>query len=184
MKFHFLLRWYDKALELSRHPRATFYLAVLSFVDASIFPVSPNFMILPMAFAKPNKAFYYALIAILGSFLGGMVGYAIGYFSYEVIVEPFIHWMGYVKQYERAIDWFQEWGYWAIIVGCFLPFFPYKIFTIGAGVMQLHFLGFLVVSLIGRSCRFLLIAIIIRFGGPKVEPALRRALMRLGPGTP
>ena len=178
MKFKFLLKWYDTVLEWSRHPKAILYLGFLSFIDASLFPISPNFMILPMSFAEPKKAFYYAFITIMGSFLGGMLGYVIGYFAYETIVQPFIAWMGYMERYEIAMSWFSAWGHWAILVGCFTPFVPYKIFTIGAGVLQWNFLGFLFFSFIGRTGRFLAIASIIRWGGPKVEPVLRRTLIR------
>ncbi len=179
MQFPFLLKWYDKILTWSKHPKAPFYLGVLSFIDASLCPISPLFMILSMSFAEPQRSFYFALIAIVGSFFGGILGYMIGLLAYEVIVYPFIHLMGYVKYYQMALQWFDAWGYWAIIIGCFMPFMPYKIFTIGAGILQLNFPGFLLVSLIGRAGRFLVIAAIIRWGGPKVEPYLRRMLTQL-----
>jgi len=178
MQQPFLLKWYEKALTWSRHPKAAWYLGILSFIDASLFPVSPIVMILPMSFAAPKRAFYFASIAIVGSFLGGMVGYCIGFFAYELMVEPFIQWMGYTAYYQIAMQWFNKWGCWAIFIGCFMPLAPYKIFTIGAGALQLDFFSFLLSSILGRSGRFFLIAVIIRLGGPKVEPVLRRMLAR------
>ena len=182
MKQPFLLKWYEKALDWSRHPKAVWYLGILSFIDASLFPISPIVMILPMSFADPKRSYYFALIAILGSFFGGIVGYCIGFFAYELIVEPFIHWMGYAQYYKTAMQWFEESGPWAIFFGCFAPLAPYKIFTIGAGALQLDFLSFLISSILGRTGRFLLIASVIRFGGPKVEPLLRK-IMGSGPAS-
>jgi membrane protein YqaA with SNARE-associated domain len=76
------------------------------------------------------------------------------------------------------MHWFEKWGPWAIFLGCFAPLAPYKIFTIGAGALQLDFLSFIFSSILGRTGRFLLIAVIIRLGGPKVEPILRKILAK------
>lgn len=172
-----LLRLYEKVLEWSRHPRAIFYLTFLSFVDSSIFPLSPLFMLIPMSFADPNRAFFYAGVTTLSSIAGGIAGYCLGWLAFETIVQPFLVWMGYMEGYQNALQSFQQWGYWAIFIGCFSPFVPYKIFTIGAGVMQLNLSGFLLVSALGRALRFFIIAGMIRWGGPKVEPILRRIIV-------
>lgn len=171
--------FYDKVLEWSSHPKASRYLAFVSFVDSSVFPVSPLFMLLPMAYAKPERAFGLAWTCIVWSVLGGIIGYFLGFFAFEVFLEPFINRMGYAESYRVAMVWFQEWGFWAIFLACLSPIIPYKIFTIAAGVLQLNFPGFLVASFLGRSLRFFLIAAVIRFGGPKVEPFVRRTLARL-----
>ncbi|HXH54253.1 MAG TPA: VTT domain-containing protein [Gammaproteobacteria bacterium] len=179
MHFRFLVPWYDKILRWSAHPKATRYLALVSFIDASFFPISPLFMILPMSVAEPKRAFQFAGIVIVSSFFGGILGYGLGFFAFEGIVNPFINMMGYSGYYQLAAQWFQEWGFWAILFGCVTPFIPYKIFTIGAGVMQLHFGWFLLASLTGRTIRFLLIATIIRWGGPKAEPLFRKTLLKI-----
>jgi membrane protein YqaA with SNARE-associated domain len=179
MHFRFLLPWYDKVLKWSKHPKACWYLGLVSFIDASLFPLSPLFMVLPMSFSNPARAFHFAAIVIVTSFVGGMIGYSLGLFAFEALISPFIHWMGYATYYEMAMHWFHQWGFAAILFGCLTPFIPYKIFTIGAGVMQLNFGGFLLASLLGRILRFLLIASIIRWGGPKVEPVLRRTLTKI-----
>jgi membrane protein YqaA with SNARE-associated domain len=174
-----MLSWYEKVLGWSRHPKATRYLALLSFIDASLFPISPLFMFLPMSFAEPNRAFSFASITTIASLIGGAVGYALGLFAFEILVNPFIQMMGYEHYYQMSLQWFQTWGFLAIIMGCLSPIIPYKIFTIGAGVMQLNFGWFLLASAIGRTLRFFLIAAFIRWGGPKVEPLLRKTLTRI-----
>ena len=168
-----LRRCYQKVLAWSRHPKAVHYLAFVSFVDSSLFPVSPAFMFIPMAFAKPTRAFWYAGVCTLSSVLGGILGYFLGFFAFETLIEPFIAWMGYTVWYQKALEWFQEWGFWAIFVAGFSPI-PYKIFTIGAGVLQLNFPGFLLASCLGRTVRFFLMAAAIRWGGPTIEALFRR----------
>lgn len=176
------MRWlqnlYNKVLNWSRHPKAPTYLAFVSFVDSSVFPVSPVFMLIPMAFARPEKAFLFATITSISSILGGLMGYILGMMAFEAVMLPFLQWMGYMGLYQSALQWFQQWGFWAILLACFSPI-PYKIFTIGAGVLQLPVGLFLVSSGIGRFLRFFLIAIVIRFGGPKMESWIKRFFVNL-----
>ncbi len=179
MQVKFLLNWYEKILVWSQHPKAVRYLGFVSFVDASLFPVSPLFMILPMSFSKPHRSFYYALVAIVGSFFGGIIGYYLGAFAAESVINPFIQFMGYTHYYDLSKEWFQNWGFWAVLFGCFSPFIPYKIFTIGSGLMKLDFVSFLLASLFGRALRFLVIATVVYWGGPKMEPFLRRLLLKM-----
>ncbi len=174
-----LEKLYETVMRWSRHPNAIYYLGFLSFIDASLFPISPNFMLIPMSFAKPNRAFIFALMTLCGSVLGGISGYLLGFFAFKTIVHPFLEFMGYMSSYQAALLSFNQWGYWAIFVGCFSPFIPYKIFTIGAGVMQLNLGWFLLASTLGRALRFFIIAGVIAWGGPKMEPFLRRKLGRM-----
>lgn len=179
MRLAFLLNWYNRVLQWSRHPKASYYLGLVSFIDASFFPISPLFMLLPMSFSEPNKSFRYAFIAIIASFFGGILGYALGALAADTVVKTFMEFMGYSPYYQRFAEGFQTWGFWAVLFGCFAPFIPYKIFTIGSGLMKLDFISFLLASLVGRAIRFLLIAAIIYWGGPKTEPWLRKFLTRL-----
>lgn len=170
----FLSRLYTKVLQWSRHPNAPRYLVLVSFIDSSVFPVSPLFMLLPMTFVRPDKAFQFAFITAISSILGGILGYLLGLGAFEAVMSPLLQWLGYMDMYQVALQWFQRFGFWAILIGCFSPFIPFKIFTIGAGVLQLPFGWFLLAASIGRFLRFFLIAIVIRWGGPKVEPFLKR----------
>lgn len=173
-----LYNLYEKVLGWSRHRHATRYLGLVSFVDSSVFPISPLFMLIPMTFALPKRAFYYATITAVSSILGGILGYFLGLFVFEAVVHPFLTWMGYMSAYQLALDWFYKWGFWAILIGCFTPFIPFKIFTLGAGVLHLHLGWFLMCASIGRFLRFFVIAAVIKWGGPKMEPFVRRTLAR------
>lgn len=173
----FFIKAYEKVIQWSKHPKAAKYLTILSFIDASVFPVSPMFMFVPMAFAHPKNTFFYAWLGTLGSILGGIVGYGLGYFAFDMLMRPFLEWMGYLPLYHNALQWFQEYGFWAVLFGCFSPI-PYKVFTIGAGMLQLQFGLFLVATAAGRFLRFFIIGFLIWWGSPKMETFLRKTFTR------
>jgi len=164
---------YEKVLKWSRHPKASRYLAGVSFADSSVFPISPIIMIIPMSLAEPQKAFRWAWIATWFSIFGGILGYALGKYAFQPFILPFLQDLGYMEAYQSALNSFATWGYWAVFIGAFMPI-PYKVFTIGAGVLGLNLPLFLLSSFGGRGIRFSVIAGLIRFGGPKFEAWFRR----------
>lgn len=174
---NYIFQWYQKVLTWSRHPKAPWYLGFVSFVDASFFPISPAFMLIPMALAAPKKAFYFAFIATLASTLGGVLGYALGMWAFQPLIAPLFEALGYTDTYLQAIRFFEQWGHWAVFFAAFTPI-PYKLFTIGAGVMGLNLPLFLLASFGGRGGRFVIMAGLIRFGGPRVENWCRNYLAK------
>ena len=112
---------YDKMIQWSGHKKAPYYLAGVSFIESSVFPIPPDVMLIPMVISRPMKAWEYAFITTLFSILGGLLGYAIGYFAFEWIAEPFITMMGYEASYNKVVKWFAEYGIWIIIAGGFTP---------------------------------------------------------------
>ena len=171
----FVFNWYEKVLIWSRHPKAPFYLGLVSFADSSIFPISPVMMIIPMTLAMPLKAFRWAWIATIYSVLGGCAGYALGKWAFKPLLLPLIEYFGYSTVYQSALNSFGTWGYYALFFAAFIPI-PFKFFTIGAGVLSLNLPLFLLSSCAGRGLRFSIIAGLIRFGGPKMEGWFRRYL--------
>jgi len=169
---------YTRVMRWSAHPRAPRYLATLSFAESSFFPIPPDVMLAPMALARRDRAWYYALLTTLASVAGGAAGYLIGYFAFE-LVEPIIREAGYWERYERAREWFDAWGFWAIFLAGFSPI-PYKLFTISAGVIAMNFPLFLLASLIGRGARFFLVAGLMVWGGEPMERNLRLYIDRIG----
>jgi len=169
---------YERVMRWAQHRHAPWYLAGLGFAEASFFPVPPDVMLAPMALAKPKAAWGYATLAMIASVCGGMFGYLIGVFAFEM-VKPWLHAGGYWPAYLRAEEWFLQWGVWAIVVAAFSPI-PYKVFTIAAGAVAMPFFPFMVASAIGRGSRFFLVAGLMRWGGEGMQRILRDYIDRLG----
>lgn len=171
-------RLYDTVLRGAAHPRAPWLLAALSFAESSFFPVPPDVMLAPMVLVRPQRAPHFALVATLASVLGGLLGYVIGYFALELI-RPVLYELGDWQSYLTVRGWFAHWGFWVVFVAGFSPI-PYKVFTIAAGAMHVAVAPFLLASLLGRGGRFFLVAILVAWGGVKVEPWLRTYIDRIG----
>ncbi len=162
----------------ARHRHAPWYLGGLSFAESSFFPIPPDVMLAPMSLANPSRALWFALITTLASVAGGVFGYMIGLFAFD-LVEPLIREGGHWDKYLLAQEWFARWGFWAIFIAGFSPI-PYKVFTIAAGVAAMPLAPFVVASLVGRGARFFLVAGLMALGGPRMETALHRYVDRLG----
>lgn len=169
---------YDKTLRWSSHHRAPYYLAGVSFAESSFFPIPPDVMLISMGLAKPKYSWKFALIAMLFSVFGGVLGYLIGYYG-MALIEPYLMSSSYATSVTRITHWFEHQNVWLVILAGFTPF-PYKIFTITAGMMHLQFLMFLLGSFIGRGLRFFLVSGILFFAGAKIEPQLRRYVDKIG----
>lgn len=169
---------YDRVLVWSRHPHAHWYLGALSFAESSFFPIPPDVMLAPMVLARREKAWSFATLTTITSVVGGIAGFAIGMVAIEW-VQPALERFGYLDAYQRAQDWFVEYGFWAILAAGFSPI-PYKVFTIAAGAMSMMFLPFVAASIVGRGGRFFLVAALIFWGGERFEQNLRRYVDLLG----
>lgn len=165
-------------MQWSQHRHAPYYLYSLSFAESSFFPIPPDFMLAPMALAKPQRAMTYALLTTISSVLGGLLGYAIGMLFMQWL-EPYIIHFGYADTLLKVESWFKLWGFWVMFVAGFAPI-PYKFFTIAAGAMQIPLLPFIIGSVFGRGGRFFLVALLIRWQGAKVERMLIKHIDRLG----
>ena len=173
---------YDKVMLWSKHQYAPYYLYLTAFVESIFWPIPVDIMLAPMALAKRESAWRFALGATLFSVLGGAIGYYIGHALYEPVVVPFIEFMGYQDKMVTAQAWFAEWGIMVIFIASFTPI-PFKVFTITAGVMSMMFIPFLFTALIGRGLRFFLVAGIMVFGGEKMESKLSKYIDILGWAT-
>jgi len=170
---------YHRVMRYSRHRYAPYYLSLLSFVESFILPFPPpDVMLAPMSLSRPLLAMRFAALTLLFSVLGGLVGYLIGAFLFDQ-VEPFIIEWGYQAKFEKVTVWFEQWGFWAVLVAGFSPV-PYKIFTIAAGVLNLAIIPFVLASIIGRGARFFLLAWCLAKFGPAIEPRLVRYIEYIG----
>jgi membrane protein YqaA with SNARE-associated domain len=169
---------YDRVLAWAAHRHAPRYLGVLSFAESSFFPIPPDVMLAPMTLARPQAATRLALLTTVASVLGGLAGYAIGYFAMD-LAEPWMRNAGYWEGYLEVRHWFERWGFWAVLAAGFSPI-PYKLFTIAAGTLSMFLPAFVLASLVGRGARFFLVAYLVRWGGPAVESRLRTHVEILG----
>lgn len=169
---------YNKTSSWSAHRHAPYYLAGVSFVESSFFPIPPDVMLISMGLATPRRAWHYALIATLFSVIGGMLGYLIGLYGIEFI-QPYIEASPYASSYHQIQGWFEQRGVWIVILAGFTPF-PYKVFTVASGAMHLAFIPFVVGSIIGRGLRFFLLCGLLYFFGERLETRLRRFIDIIG----
>jgi membrane protein YqaA with SNARE-associated domain len=170
---------YDRVMKWSRHPHAPYYLAGLSFSESSFFAIPPDVMLAPMCIANPRRGWWFAGLTTITSVLGGLFGYAIGVFAFD-LVQPLLGEGGrYHGVFQQAKGWFDHWGVWAVLIAGFSPI-PYKIFTIAAGVLSMALLPFVLASLVGRGARFYLVAALMAWGGERMEGTLRRYVDRVG----
>jgi membrane protein YqaA with SNARE-associated domain len=179
---NFFSKLYEMVLIWSKHRLAPVYLSILSFAESVFFPIPPDVMLAPMALSKPEKAWRFAFYTSVASVLGGMVGYLLGSLLFEPVVQPLLVSFGYEDKFATIGEWFKEWGIWVVFLAGFSPI-PYKLFTITAGVMQMAFLPFVIVSAISRSLRFYLVAGLMKWGGKPMEEKLRLYVDRIGWGV-
>jgi len=138
-------------------------LMILAFVESFISPILPDVLLIPMCLANPSMAIYYAGATTLASVVGGFIGYSIGAWLGPVAVNRFIpkrHW-------DRIKNLAEKHGGWAVFWGAIAPI-PYKFVSISAGVLGLNRRLFLLITILGRSKRFLLIGILLYYVGPSV----------------
>lgn len=169
---------YNRVIEWSRHRHAPYYLAAVSFAESSMFPVPPDVMLVSMSLVKPKNSWCYATLATIASVLGGILGYVIGVFLFPFVFAYF-EWLGYAEAYHTVQHWFHVWGILVVFVAGFSPI-PYKLFTIGAGAMQLALFPFIVASLIGRGLRFFLVAGAMYWRGERLHHLMHKYIDAIG----
>jgi len=172
-------RLYQLVLKWAAHPRATRYLAALSFAESSFFPIPPDVMLAPMVLAQRHRAWFLATLTTVWSVLGGVVGYLIGMFLFNIVAQPMIQFYEAEATFDAARAQFQVHGVWIVFLAGFTPI-PYKLFTISAGLASMSLLPFVAASLVGRGARFFLVAGLIYAGGERFEKQLRRYADTIG----
>ncbi|RMD47389.1 MAG: DedA family protein [Alphaproteobacteria bacterium] len=159
-------RLYEWTLGLAAHPRALWALALIAFLESSVFPIPPDVLILPMVIAAPRRGLLIATVALAASVAGGMLGYAIGALAYDSIGARIIAFYGLEDGFARFRETYNQWGAWAVLIAGVTPF-PYKVITILSGLTGLDLGVFTLSSIIARGLRFFLLAgLLMAFGEP------------------
>ena len=152
---------YKKCLDLAAHKSSKYYLAIVSFIESSFFPIPPDVMVIPMVISKKNDFIKIFLITTIFSVLGGMLGYLIGAFFFEFGAH-IMSFYGYedklskIKENLVNSDGFYAWLGVLFLAG-FTPL-PYKVFTIASGLIGFNFIIFILISLISRGLRFFIVS--------------------------
>jgi len=166
---------YDWTLSLAERRDALWVLAVVSFVESSVFPIPPDVLMIPMILAAPRRAFLIAGVATVSSVLGGVLGYALGAFFFETVGQPVLGFYGYTEKFAEFQTTYNEWGAWAVLIAGITPF-PYKVITILSGATGLDFVVFSVASVVARAARFFLVAALLWKFGPPVRAFIEKRL--------
>ena len=161
-----LRRLYHRVLALSASPRATWWLAAVSFAESSFFPIPPDVLLVPMIIARPERAWRLATLCTVASVAGGLLGYAIGYALYDQVAAPLIRFYHGQASADAFVERFNQWGLWVILIKGLTPI-PYKIVTITSGIAHFSLPTFIAASVVVRGCRFFALAALLRrFGAP------------------
>ena len=149
----------------------------LAFAESSFFPIPPDVLLIALGISIPAKSFRYAIICSIGSVLGGMFGYLIGWQLWQWVGDFFFNYLGFLKftreNFDKVQQLYNQNAFWAMFSAAFTPI-PYKVFTIAGGVFKIDFGIFLLASAIGRSLRFFAVAAIICFGGEPTKKFIDR----------
>ena len=153
----------------------TWWLFGIAFAEASFFPVPPDALLIPMALARPDRAWRLAAICLAGSVIGGALGYLIGYAVFDQLARPLIELYGYGDRFAAFQALYARWGLWLILVKGLTPI-PYKIVTIASGAARFNFWMFMAASVVTRGARFFIVAALLRYYGTPVRDFIERRL--------
>ncbi|MEA1935573.1 MAG: YqaA family protein [Thermodesulfobacteriota bacterium] len=168
-----LRRLYDWVQHFAETPYGSWALFLLAFAESSFFPVPPDILLIALAASIPSKAFRYALICSVGSVLGGIFGYIIGYQFMEFVGFGILNFYGLTDKYESVAELYNRYNAWAVGIAGFTPI-PYKVFTISAGAFKVNFGVFLLASIVSRSARFFIVAGLIYVFGAQIRAFIEK----------
>ncbi|MAY20453.1 MAG: cytochrome B [Erythrobacteraceae bacterium] len=148
------------------HPKAVWWLAFFCFIESSFFPIPPHPLLGLMCLAEPKKAIRFAAVATVASVIGGLFGYAIGYFLYEAVGAWMIGALGLSESFPVAACYIREQGALAVFFAAGTPV-PFKLMTITAGFIEMNLLTFTIAALAGRALIFMVVGVLFQvFGAP------------------
>jgi membrane protein YqaA with SNARE-associated domain len=171
-----MLRWtYDWTLKLAKRRNALWVLAAISFVESSVFPITPLVMLIPMVLARPDRAWVIAGVCTVASVLGGVAGWGIGYAFFEEIGRPVLEFYGKGDAFAEITQRFREFGTEAVLIAAVTPF-PFKVVTIASGVAKLSLPVLIGASIIGRGLQFFMVAALLWKFGPAAKQFIENRL--------
>jgi membrane protein YqaA with SNARE-associated domain len=170
-----LRRLYDWCLDAAHKPHALWTMSAIAFAESSFFPIPPDVMLVPMALARPQRAYLMAAWCTVASVVGGMAGYAIGALLYDSVGTWLIHLYGYGDKVEAFRAAYIKWGAWIILLKGLTPI-PYKLVTITSGFVGYNFGLFVLLSAITRGTRFFVLAFLLHRYGEAARHIIEKRL--------
>jgi membrane protein YqaA with SNARE-associated domain len=171
-----LHRLYMRTLALAALPRAPWWLAAVAFAESSFFPIPPDALLVPMALARPDRAWRLAAICTVASVTGGALGDAIGYFVFDQVMRlPAAQVLFGSDPLGTFQAWYAHWGLYVILIKGLTPI-PYKLVTIASGAAVFDFWIFMAASIVTRGARFFAVAALLRAFGTPVREFIERRL--------
>jgi len=170
-----LRKLYDWTLKLAARPNALRALGVVSFAESSFFPVPPDVLLIPMVLAQRSRAWLIAGVCTVASVVGGVFGYAIGFFLFETVGRWVIDLYGLQEKAEQFHVFYDQWGLWVILIKGLTPV-PFKIITIMSGAAHFDFITFVFASIVTRGARFFLVAALLKKFGPPIQAFVEKRL--------
>jgi membrane protein YqaA with SNARE-associated domain len=164
---------YDWTMRWADSPQSLLALFLIAIVESSVFPIPPDVLLIAIVAANTHRWLSAALLCSAGSVIGAMVGYWIGKVAMPTIGQPIIDFYHAQEAWNKVDWWYDEYGVWFLLLAAFTPI-PFKVATIAAGATGMAFWPFVIVSMIGRSARFFLVALILRIYGAPVRAMIEK----------
>jgi membrane protein YqaA with SNARE-associated domain len=166
---------YNWTMAKATHPLAEVWLALFSAMEASFFPVPPHPLLGLMCLAEPKKAVRYSAIATAGSVIGGLFGYAIGYFLFASVGKELLALLHLAESFPKAACYLREYGVEIIVIKGATPI-PFKLLTITAGFIAMPIIPFLLASIVSRSISFMIVGGLFRLFGAPIKRVIDKYL--------
>jgi len=173
---------YDWVLRQAEKPYAEGILFLMAMAEASVFPLPPDILLLPMAIARRDKAWRLAAVCTAGSVLGGLIGYSIGALAMATLGQWVVSTYHLQNAFQTFHDQFNKWGVWIILAKGLTPI-PFKLVTIASGVAGLNLGAFVVAAALTRGARFFLIAALVRKYGEPMRVFIEKYLTWIALGV-
>jgi membrane protein YqaA with SNARE-associated domain len=165
--------WLRHVSAWAHHRHGPWALGGIAFADSSFLPVPPDILLVPMALLRPERLKALLLICVVGSSLGAIVGYVIGYWLWSSIGLPMVELYGYTEKFTAYQQLVAEWGVLVIIVKAFTPI-PFKIAAIAAGIAAMDPFAFMFATVVGRALHFVMVGAVLVLCGQKIMTLVTR----------
>lgn len=168
---------YDWVLSLAARKSAETWLAIIAFIESSFFLVPADVLFVPMALARPDRAYRYAIVATTASVLGGILGWYIGYYAFDAVARPVLEFYGKYDAFERLRSSANADAILLLLITSGLSHLPpIKVVTILSGAMAVNLWVFILSAIVARGARFLLLAWLLRTFGSPIKAFIEKRL--------